>query len=306
MPLVTPEQPLRDLTDDEVAAYRRDGAIRVSGVFSQDWVERLSDAVDHVLANPSLLTQATADFSAGRGTGDAFMWKTHSTFHEFVFRSPAARIAQQLFGSTTVTAFYDQIFAKPAGTKGASPFHEDASSFPIRGEQVCAMWIALDPCGPDSSALRVVRGSHLWDRADAPVSSSLMQRIRTDERAAPAAERPRQDVLDWNDEQVLGWDLEPGDAVVFHPGALHGATGTGPDRGRRAFVSRWLGDGVTFKPDDAVLPILWDPGLTPGEPMGGSLFPKVLPEPDEAATRWEPQTPEPERLNQFLRKIGKA
>jgi ectoine hydroxylase-related dioxygenase (phytanoyl-CoA dioxygenase family) len=308
MSLRAPETPLHDLTDAQVSAYREEGAIKVSGVFSEEWVARLTTAVDFVLDNPSVLATATASYSGGRAAGDAFMWKTHDTFHDFVFSSPASRIAQRLFGSQTVTAFYDQIFAKPQATAKPTPYHEDASSFPIEGDQVCAIWIALDPCGPESAALRVVRGSHRWDRKGAPMTSSLMHRMMKAGKDAPV-EQPqpaKQDVLQWDEKDLLGWDLEPGDAVVFHPAALHGATGTGPDRGRRAFVSRWVGDEVTFQPDNGVLPLLWDPGLQPGDPMGGPLFPRVLPVADEAARDWTPQTPDEGRVENFLNAVRRV
>jgi ectoine hydroxylase-related dioxygenase (phytanoyl-CoA dioxygenase family) len=299
MSVNVPEAPVRDLTDAEVAAYREDGAIMVSGLFSAEWVARLTEAVDFVLANPSLLTRAAADHSANRGTGDAFMWKTHQTFRDFVFCSPASRIAKRLFDSRTVTAFYDQIFAKPPGSE-PSPFHEDASSFPVEGEQICAMWIALDPCGPDTAALKVVRGSHRWDRGQAPVvSTNLLQRMIQAGQDEETVTRKRANVLEWDGEDLLAWDMAPGDAVIFHPGALHGATGTGPDRERRAFASRWLGDDVTFQPQKGVIPILWDPELEPGDSMGGPLFPRVLPTPDESAAAWRPQEPDPVRLENF-------
>ncbi|KOV61151.1 phytanoyl-CoA dioxygenase family protein [Streptomyces sp. MMG1121] len=313
MTLQSPEAPLRELTDTEVDAYHRDGAIKASGLFSDAWVGRISEAVDFVLAHPSSLARASADFSGGRATGDAFMWKTHEAFRDFVYRSPASRIAQRLFNSRTATAFYDQIFAKPQATAKPTPFHEDASSFPINGDQVCAMWIALDECGPDSAALTVVRGSHRWEDREVPVTSSLMHRMmkadEADEQgpqdAARPAVQPRQDVLTWDEGDLLAWDLVPGDAVIFNPAALHGATGTGPDRGRRAFVSRWLGDDVTFEPKNGVLPILWDPGLEPGEPMGGPMFPRVLPTADDPDA-WAAQEPDPERLDEFLRRIGRV
>ncbi|WAP57582.1 phytanoyl-CoA dioxygenase family protein [Streptomyces sp. S465] len=327
MTVQAPEAPLRELTNEEVAAYREDGAIRASGLFSEEWVARITEAVDYVLANPSVLAQATADFSEGKANGDAFMWKTHEAFRDFVFRSPASRVAQRLFGSQTVTAFYDQVFTKPRGTAKPTPFHEDATSFPIDGDQVCAMWIALDHCGPETAALTVVRGSHRWERDRAPVTSSLMHRAMqagrttpesgtttrsetTPESGAGARSETRRDVLTWDERDLLAWDLAPGDAVIFHPAALHGSTGTAPAHGRRAFVSRWLGDGVTFQPKKGVMPILWDPGLEPGQPMGGPLFPRVLPTVDfgagKGADQWEAQQPDPERLGHFLRRIGRG
>ena len=46
--------------------------------------------------------------------------------------------------------------------------------------------------------------------------------------------------------QIIGWELEPGDAVFFHMLALHAAGGA--DRRRRAFSIRFLGDDAVHAP----------------------------------------------------------
>jgi ectoine hydroxylase-related dioxygenase (phytanoyl-CoA dioxygenase family) len=286
--------PQRVLTEQEITAFHTDGAVKVSGVLSQAWLDRIAEGVAFLLTNPTVLAQATALLGGGGFTGDAFMWKTHRVFRDFIFFSPAARLAKQLFGSERVTAFYDQIFVKPAGSGAPTPFHEDVSSWPIEGDQVCAMWIPLDHCTPDTAALQVVRGSHRWGKRYLPVTPGVDHLSRTGEYEA---------VPDISQYEILSWDLDLGDMVVFHPAALHGATGTGPERPRRAFVSRWAGDGVTFQPRHAVLPLLWEHGLRPGDPIGGPLFPQVLPEPVPAAAveGWcGPEAPDPQRTEQFL------
>ena len=46
--------------------------------------------------------------------------------------------------------------------------------------------------------------------------------------------------------EILGWELEPGDAVAFHMLTLHAAAGTATRR--RAFSLRLIGDDVRFAP----------------------------------------------------------
>lgn len=283
-----PQKPARMLTSDEVDAFHRDGAVRVQGVISDAWVSELSLAVDEVLAEPSVLARATAVMGGGGFSGDAFMWKAHETFHRFIFDSPAAHMAQQLLDSTTITAFYDQIFAKPAASSAATPYHEDMSSWPVTGDKICAFWIALDPCTPETAALQVVRGSHLGGKQFMPVT--------------PAAGQLKGDYADattFDDSELLRWGMQPGDVVMFHPRAVHGATGTGPEHGRRAFVSRWAGDDIRFNPRHALLPLLWQHDLLPGDPLGGPLFPQVLPAQAENAA-FAPQAPDPELAAKLL------
>jgi ectoine hydroxylase-related dioxygenase (phytanoyl-CoA dioxygenase family) len=76
--------------------------------------------------------------------------------------------------------------------------------------------------------------------------------------------------------RILGWELQPGDAVCFHMLMLHGARGvTGAER-RRVFSVRFLGDDIRHAPrrwkTSPDFPGLADE-LAPGAPMNHPLFP---------------------------------
>ena len=76
---------------------------------------------------------------------------------------------------------------------------------------------------------------------------------------------------------ILSWDLELGDCIVFHMRALHNAPPTvGLKSRRRGFSSRWLGDDARF----ATRPWTTSPPfpeirLTPGDTMAHPAFPVV-------------------------------
>jgi ectoine hydroxylase-related dioxygenase (phytanoyl-CoA dioxygenase family) len=48
--------------------------------------------------------------------------------------------------------------------------------------------------------------------------------------------------------RILGWELDPGDAVCFHMLTLHGSRGTGKTSRRRVFSVRLLGDDMRHTP----------------------------------------------------------
>lgn len=51
------------------------------------------------------------------------------------------------------------------------------------------------------------------------------------------------------DYRILGWALQPGDAIAFNFATIHGApaTATATAAGRRrVFSARWVGDGAVF------------------------------------------------------------
>ena len=77
--------------------------------------------------------------------------------------------------------------------------------------------------------------------------------------------------------EILGWELEPGDAVAFHMLTLHQAGGS-PTL-RRAFSVRVLGDDATYAPrphpTSPPFPGL-DAELDAGDPFDAPRFPRAL------------------------------
>ena len=44
--------PLRDVTEDEIETYWRDGVVHLSSIVGMEWIERMRVALDRVLDNP--------------------------------------------------------------------------------------------------------------------------------------------------------------------------------------------------------------------------------------------------------------
>jgi ectoine hydroxylase-related dioxygenase (phytanoyl-CoA dioxygenase family) len=77
---------------------------------------------------------------------------------------------------------------------------------------------------------------------------------------------------------ILGWELQPGDAVCFHMLALHSARGVTGAHRRRVFSVRFLGDDIRHAPrrwrTSPEFPGLRDE-LPEGAPMNHPLFPEL-------------------------------
>jgi len=64
---------------------------------------------------------------------------------------------------------------------------------------------------------------------------------------------------------------------------------------------------VTYENRHATMPLLWEHGLETGDPIGGSLFPQILPHPiaEEGARRaLGPEPPEPETVQRVMSAIS--
>ncbi|MGF1596112.1 MAG: phytanoyl-CoA dioxygenase family protein [Acidimicrobiales bacterium] len=80
-----------------------------------------------------------------------------------------------------------------------------------------------------------------------------------------------------SDFDLLSWEMEPGDVLLFHPLIVHGSSGNrSRTTRRRALASRWAGDDVVYDPRPHTMPIPPKHGLEPGEHLGGPIFPLVL------------------------------
>ena len=291
-------KPSRELTPLEVEAYDRDGVICARGLFDRYWVERMAKAVDHIVANPTYYG-GQVSMDAKRFSGDLFVWKQDDDFRDFIYESPGARVANMVLRAKRVNFFYDQLFVKPPGCHVPTPWHHDLTFWPIQGEQVCSLWMTLDPVTRASSGLEFVRGSHRWPnrfRAITPDYNAYMMASELEEPPDIDGQRANYD--------LMSWDMEPGDVLIFNGLIVHGSTGNhSTDRTRRAFSTRWTGDDVRFAPRHPTMPLLWPHFLRKGDRMGGPLFPQILPHPidDEGAQRSRgPEPPDQGCMNRAL------
>src|SRR5215469_4736411 len=124
------EKPLRDLTQEEINTFQRDGVICVRQVMPARWIDLVAVAIDRTRAQPSETGKMLSKPDPGY-LNDIFLWLHDDGYQRFVLESPAARLAQQAMRSQTVTFFYDQVFAKEPGSNVPTPWHHDLTFWPI-------------------------------------------------------------------------------------------------------------------------------------------------------------------------------
>ena len=264
-------------TDEKlIRAFSRDGAVVLRGLFSADEIESLTTGIEANISAPSRRSKiaSTAD-DPGCFFEDFCNWQNNEQYRRFIEDSDLAIVAAQLMQSREVRLFHDHLLVKEPSTLQRTPWHQDQPYYNIEGRQNVSFWIPVDPV-PRSSALELVAGSHLggW----------LMPRTFLDEQArwfpegsmteAPDIEANRSDF------PILGWAVEPGDAVAFHMLTLHATAGVPGAERRRVFSVRFLGDDVVHAPRNWItspdFPGLKDE-LPDGAPMDHPLFPRLIP-----------------------------
>lgn len=245
-----------------VEAFHADGAVVLRGLLDADELATLTSGIDANLAAPSSRAKvASAADDPGCFIEDFCTWSTNPAYEKVIRDSAISAVGAQLMRSRTARLYHDHLLVKEARTRQATPWHQDQPYYNVEGHQNVSFWIPVDPV-PLDSTLRFVAGSHLgpW----------LMPRTFLDAQAKwfPEGSLEEMPAIDPATHRIVGWDLEPGDAVAFHMLTLHGSAGS--TSRRRVFSVRLLGDDMVHAPRDWVTSPEF-PGLVDELPAGMPL-----------------------------------
>jgi len=258
------------LGDDDIRTYREEGILHVKGAFDADWIERLRQATEEEMADPGPMVLDLERGQKGRFFGNTFVWHHRPAFRDFVFDSPAAELAATVLQSRKVNVLFDQLLVKEPGTETETMWHHDQPYWPVWGDQVVTMWIALDPVTADSGAVEYIAGSHRWGKRFKAKSFTGDDRYKEDLPELPDIEAER------DRHRIVQPELAVGDCTLHHGLTVHHAPGNSrQDRRRRGYIIRWCGDDVTYYPRPNIQPMLRDPGLESGAALDSDLFPVV-------------------------------
>lgn len=200
----------------------------------------------------------------------------------------AAELAGRMMEVSTSHFVLDQLFYKQRGRVLPTPWHQDTPFLSVRGDDMARVWLTCDP-SPKGLTVEFVRGSHRWnvvyDTAMATPSElqTVSEGLDFSYSGIGNASLPViPDIARYRDSfEILRWDVEPGDALIFNGNMLHGASGRdNHPTPRRAYASMWGGPllrhhnplGIKAMPSIAELDCIQVPH---GAPIGE--FPGAFP-----------------------------
>ena len=289
------------ITEQDCADFHRDGAVLLRGVLERGWLDLIEAGLEHAEANPDGMS-AGVDMPLRI---DQFPAMHSAQLKKAIEDSPLAEIVGRVLNSP-VRFYMDQMFYKPAGLIAPSAWHQDTCYYNVDGHQLVRSWVCVDPV-PREASLEVVRGSHLWnityrppvgmDPANDPQGAQAIDAAHDrgeriigrdafeqwtyfDSFADPGL--PKLPNIEAHRESfdILGWDYQPGDVILFHGHILHSARGgvTLPHP-RRSHAVLWAGADVHYlhrRSQSIPDPIgLYDVEPQDGQPL--SDFPEVFP-----------------------------
>jgi ectoine hydroxylase-related dioxygenase (phytanoyl-CoA dioxygenase family) len=304
-----PEGILRDVTEEEIVTYEREGVVRLCGILPAATLELLGQGINKAFyekwgtpgvamfngtevamqmkeAGVPVLTDARAEAipeeKRGRFISMVGANQLISEIRKVALDPALPYIASRLFRTRKVMFYDDQTLLKEPFTKEYTAFHTDEPYYHLQGDQVCGMWVSPDIVAEDSGAMRYVRRSHRWGsffRANIFVGQTSLGTAGTGmEDEAGQLQLPD---IEGNEDKydIVTYPSNPGDVIVHHSNLIHGA---GPnyraDRTRRAVSFRYAGEDVRYRFHRSAPPQPHHKhNLQDGDPIESSQFPLVWP-----------------------------
>lgn len=281
------------VSESLLTEYRNNGAVQIKGAFDAPALKTLASGVDKDVAAPGPLhTMQQNPDDPGYFLTDFCLAQRLDEFRSFVTDSPAAALAGAIMQAKHVNFFYDAIWVKGPSTPKRSRWHQDQPYYPVDGEQFCVIWLPLEPLEKDV-CLELLKGSHRWGRWFEPELTRKGQDLYAPGKSPferlPDIEASR------DDYEILSWDMELGDCIVFHALTVHGAPGNRySDRWRRAVSTFWMGEDAVFaKRPGIVRPNFQGHGLEFGDSMDSPYFPRIWPRESGADLSLSPRFMDP-------------
>jgi ectoine hydroxylase-related dioxygenase (phytanoyl-CoA dioxygenase family) len=259
------------ITDEQVSFFRENGYVRLDNVLNDEELEVVRRGMEKARAERKGFVR---DLAGGDGADEERrdrilqmlnLWENFPEIRAYALAPRVARLAQRLTGSPAIYLYHDQALIKEPGPSAASPWHQDQPYWPSKEPGMLSCWMALDDVTVERGCMQFIPGSHKWGEFP-PIS------FKGD---GPGL----QDYL--SDEQKGKWkpvpvELKAGSCTFHHGLTFHYTNPNTTDHIRRALVTIYIPDGVTYAAEEKMENPFSD-SITSrkGESLRGSRFPKL-------------------------------
>ena len=262
------------LNQTDIDTFAKEGVVCLRNAFDPGWLDQLAIGLEKNFANPGPdHTVYTKPGQPGGFYDDYCNWQRIDEYRDFVLNSPAGAIAAALTQSSTARIYHEHVLVKEPGTQEVTPWHHDLPYYGIEGNQLCSIWLPLDPVALEVCP-EFVAGSHASGKLYYPRlflnHQNYAEGIEGFE-TIPDIDQNR------SHYDIKSWELALGDCIVFHMRTIHGAPATAQSQTqRRGFSTRWIGDDVRYATRPwSTSPPYREVELNVGDAMDHPSFPLV-------------------------------
>ena len=278
------------LTPGQMAAYHKDGYVIIKGFCSAAEIDKLYTTAleDDAMSKNAL----DLNDQSGKKTRLSLWFTPGNDVFGYLTRSERIvnGCAQLLDSDAPVCHFHSKLMQKEPRVGGAWEWHQDYGYWYKNGfmfpDQLISVMIALTKANKENGCLQVIRGSHKLGRVNHGF----------------AGEQVGADMVMVNNAlktmELVYCELEPGDALFFHPNLLHRSEANLSDYPRWSIISCYSSQSnlaynetttswktpVAMVPDEAILN--WE-----AESLSNADFLKKEADPALKETGWEKEVP---------------
>ena len=237
---------IESCTDDQLAAFERDGFVVVEeGFIDDETIERLRARFDRLFAGDyeTGIRPDEVNWVAGRDPEDRTRqicngWKADPTIAVQVLSERTGRLAAELMGWDGVRILQDNCIWKPPGTKSLG-MHQDGSYLDyLAPPEMVTCWIALDDTSAEAGTITFAAGSHRWPRSP---------ENRGEFHAPPDWLEPARRALPEGEElRLVPVVVRAGGASFHHHNTFHGSGPNTATVHRRAVISHLIRTDAMF------------------------------------------------------------
>ena len=211
-----------DVTEDQVAQYRRDGYLILPNILNERQIDILRAAIN--------IDEPGAKFgdSGGRTARLSFWGDTVSTIWGAASTLPSIINNVRILQGEDVGFFHGKVTLKEARTGGSWEWHQDYGYWYDQGfvfPRMMSVSVALDRNDTDNGCMTVYRGSHKLGR---------LTHTRVANQTGADAERLKQIAPHF---ELLPVRMNAGYALFFDCLPLHASGPNDSDRHRRNFIA---------------------------------------------------------------------
>ncbi len=241
----------RYLTEEQVAAYHRDGYLAVPDLIDAGRVAELRAVTEEFLARSRSVSRSDRVFDLDpRHTAERPILRriknpadNHPLYRWVALESPIPAIVAELIGPD-VKLHHSKLNLK--GEKVGAPveWHQDGAFYPHTNDDVLAVGLLLDAATPENGCLAVLPGSHRGPVYDHYEGDRFTGGINAEDLRR----------LDLTRAQLL--PLPAGSIHIHHYRAVHGSAENTSDAPRRLLINSYsAADAIPLTPDTQHSPL---------------------------------------------------
>lgn len=244
------------LTSEQIDFYRENGFVKVEQILTPGEVAELAQYMDEVMANEEIISTDQVGGGYYRVLFQkAHAWHQHEGIAKFTLSPKLAQMALALTGAKAIRLLDDHILWKMPQDSKETPWHQDASYWPLNEAGALSIWIPVDDVNERNGCMSFIPGSHKAGKLEAIELSNpddLFTKTTGYDRA-----------------KAVKVPLQAG-SCTFHDGlAFHYAHANQTDKPRRVLAIIYMPDGTTYSGKPSYL----TNDQRKDAPLEGPLFP---------------------------------